>query len=265
MLRQAQQPMLRQAQQPTNSLPINRDKQLTNSLPINREKQLTNSLSHYMFQQSTLDFLAHLKANNNKDWFEKNRKAYDAARADQYAFIAALGKEMHKWDDRITILDPKKHTMRINRDIRFSKDKSPYKSSLSFHFSPSGDGPHGGYYFHLEPGATFVGGGLYALEPDKIKAVRQEIDYNLDEFSGIMNNKGFKKYFSLLKGDALKTAPKDYPKDHPGIEWLKHKDFIVSHHLSDAELLAKDLIPKVNDIYKTMQPFMVFMDRAIGQ
>ena len=215
-----------------------------------------------MLQQSTLDFLTNLKANNNKEWFEKNRKAYDDARADQLQFISDLLSEMSKWEDRVKTIDPKKSTMRINRDIRFSKDKSPYKSNLSFHITPLG--AKAGYYFHLEPGATFVGGGLYGLEPDQIKAVRQEIDYNLSDFEKIMNNAAFKKIFKELKGDALQNVPKDYPKDHPGAQWLKHKDFIISTKVEDKDLTAKDLLKKTNEAYKTMQPFMVFMDRALS-
>jgi uncharacterized protein (TIGR02453 family) len=214
-----------------------------------------------MIKQSTLDFLKKLKANNNKEWFEKNRKAYDEARADQLAFISEVLKEMAKWEERVKGIEPKKCTMRINRDIRFSKDKSPYKSTLSFFIRPL-DG-RAGYYFHLEPGSTFAGGGLYGLEPPQIKAVRQEIDYNLDEFSAIMNNKAFKKNFPVLKGDALANVPKDYPKDHPAGDWLKHKDFIISTKLEDNELVKPDLLKKTNSIYKTMQPFMLFMDRAL--
>jgi uncharacterized protein (TIGR02453 family) len=214
-----------------------------------------------MIQQSTLDFLKNLKANNNKEWFEKNRKMYEAARADQLAFVTAVLSEMGKWEDRVKALAPKKCSFRINRDIRFSKDKSPYKSSMSFQVHPIG--AKAGYYFHLEPGETFVGGGLYGLETDKIKAVRQEIDYNLDEFKGIMNTPAFKKHFSELSGDKLKTIPKGYDKDHPGAEWLKHKDFYVGTKLEDKDLLSKDLLKKTIDIYKTMQSFMRFMDRAL--
>jgi len=214
-----------------------------------------------MIKQSTLDFLKKLKANNNKEWFEKNRKAYDDARADQIAFVSDVLKDMSKWEERVKGIEPKKCTMRINRDIRFSKDKSPYKSTLSFFIRPSG--ASGGYYFHLEPGATFIGGGLYGMEPAHIKAVRQEIDYNLDEFSAIMNNKAFKKLFPVLKGDALANVPRDYPKDHPAGEWLKHKDFIISAKLDDKELVMPDLLKKTNSVYKTMRPFMLFMERAL--
>jgi len=214
-----------------------------------------------MLQPSTLNFLKKLKANNNKEWFEKNRKDYEAARANQLALVAEILKNMGKWEERVKGIEPKKCTMRINRDIRFSKDKSPYKSTLSFFIRPTG--ASSGYYFHLEPGSTFIGGGLYGLEPAQIKAVRQEIDYNLDEFEKILNNKNFKKHFPVLKGDALQNAPKDYPKDHPGIEYLKHKDFIISVHLDDKELVMPDLIKKADSIYKIMQPFMLFMDRAL--
>jgi len=214
-----------------------------------------------MLHQSTLDYLTNLKTNNNKEWFEKNRKAYDAARTDQLAFITSLLFEMAKWEERVKNVDPKKCTMRINRDIRFSKDKSPYKSNMSFGINPPGT--RAGYYFHLEPGATFAGGGLYGLEPLQIKAVRQEIDYNLNEFSGIMNNAKFKKHFSKLDGDALQNIPKDYPKDHPGAEWLKHKDFVIGTKLDDKELTSNDLLKKTNELFRTMQPFMLFMDRAL--
>jgi uncharacterized protein (TIGR02453 family) len=168
---------------------------------------------------------------------------------------------MAKWENRVKDLEPKKMTMRINRDIRFSKDKSPYKSAMSFHLTPAGAAA--GYYFHLEPGNTFIGGGLYALEPDKIKAVRQEIDYNLAEFSGIMNSAGLKKYFDKLDGDALKNVPREYPKDHPGGEWLKHKDFVLGAKLDDKDLVSHGLVKKANEVYKAMHPFMLFMERAL--
>jgi uncharacterized protein (TIGR02453 family) len=218
-----------------------------------------------MFAQETLDFIADLKRNNNKDWFEANRKRYDAARKNQLEVVSQLLQSMGKWEDAFNSLEPKSCIFRINRDIRFSQDKSPYKSSLSIILAPNGkNGKKGGYYFHVEPGAAFLAGGMWAPEAPVLKAIRQEIDYNLSEFEGIINAPSFKKYFNGLDNeDKLQRPPKDYTPDNPAIEWLKHKHFIASHKLSDKQLISKDLVKTVTEVYKAMQPLNAFLDRVL--
>jgi uncharacterized protein (TIGR02453 family) len=218
-----------------------------------------------MFAQETLDFISDLKKNNNKEWFEANRKRYDAARKNQLEVVGQLLESMSKWETAFKSIEPKSCIFRINRDIRFSQDKSPYKSSLSIILAPNGkNGKKGGYYFHVEPGAAFLAGGMWAPEAPVLKAIRQEIDYNLSEFESIINAPSFKKYFNGLDTeDKLQRPPKDYTPDNPAIEWLKHKHFIASHKLSDKQLISKDLVKTVTEVYKAMQPLNQFLDRVL--
>lgn len=218
-----------------------------------------------MFLQETLDFISDLKKNNNKDWFEANRKRYDAARKNQLEVTGRLLEAMSKWEDAFKKTEPKSCIFRINRDIRFSKDKSPYKSSLSMVFGTDGkNGRKGGYYFHLEPGNSFLAGGMWAPEPKVLKAVRQEIDYNLAEFESILNDPAFKKYYGTLDTeDKLQRPPKDYTPDNPAIEWLKHKHFVASHKLSDKQITSKEMVNTVNEVFKALQPLNAFLDRVL--
>jgi uncharacterized protein (TIGR02453 family) len=218
-----------------------------------------------MFSQTSLNFLKGLKENNNKDWFEAHRKEYNAARADQKQFIEKLLERMGRWDERMKKLSAKDCIFRINRDIRFSADKSPYKSNMSFYFAPGGKNSSGsGYYFHFEPGNSFLGGGVWAPQPPALKAIRQEIDYNLEEFESILNAKAFKKYYKTLGGESLKKAPKEYSADHPGIEWLKHKDFTAMSPVKDADLTSAGLADHCNEAFKALQPLNNFLDRGLG-
>ena len=160
-------------------------------------------------------------------------------------------------------LNPKKLTFRIYRDVRFSKDKRPYKTNFGASFSPAGKGMgKPGYYLHIEPGnKSFVAGGLFMPEPENLSKVRQEIDYNSTGFGKILSDKKFKKTFpkGLDDFDKLKTAPKGYPKDHPQLDWLKHKSFIVSHPFTDKEVADKKFIKKVAECCKSLKPLNDFL------
>ncbi|RYD82329.1 MAG: TIGR02453 family protein, partial [Sphingobacteriales bacterium] len=145
-----------------------------------------------MYKPETLQFLADLKENNNKTWFDSHKKQYDAAREDHLNFTAKLIAEVGKWDDDIKKLQAKDCVYRIYRDVRFSKDKTPYKSHFGTYLSPGGKkSARAGYYFHLEPEGTFLGGGVWEPQPEQLKNIRQEIDYNLDEFESILQDAGF--------------------------------------------------------------------------
>lgn len=220
-----------------------------------------------MFQPQTLKFLSQLKKNNNKPWFDAHRAQYEAAKIDYLNFIQLVIDDQQKSDTTITGISSKDCMFRINRDIRFSKDKTPYKT----HFGAAID--RGGrksiyacYYFHLETGNTFAGGGLWRPEPPNLKKVRQEIDYNWKDFESILKNKNFKKTFGdLFQGGEVKlsTVPKGYDKDNPAIEYLKLKSLFAEQNFSDEELTKSSLHKKTVTAFKTIQPLLQFINRAL--
>ena len=202
-----------------------------------------------MLQASTLKFLKDLKKNNNKPWFDANRKRYEDAKTDFANFIQTVIDRHGKKDKTISGIKAKDCLFRINRDIRFSKDKSPYKTNFGASINRGGRKAFAtaGYYFHLEPGNCFVGGGLYQPMPDVLKKVRQEIDYNLAEFKKITGGKKFKSlYGGLDKSDEflLSRVPKGYEPDNPAAEFLKLKSYIAMSSLKDSDLISKDLVKK---------------------
>ncbi len=208
-------------------------------------------------------FLTKLKANNNKEWFEANRKEYEALRKDWIEFVAKLIKGISTFDPAIAGLDAKSTIFRINRDIRFSNDKSPYKTNFGSSMSPGGKkGMHAGYYFHVDPKEAFVAGGTYMPEPNVLAAIRQEIDYDPDGFKKIVEGKAAKKYFKGLEGEKLSRPPKGYEADNPAIEYIKHKSFIFSLKLSPKELLEKDIEKKIVDVCKAIKPLNDFLNKA---
>jgi len=220
-----------------------------------------------MFQLTTIKFLKDLKKNNSKEWFEKNRKVYEAAKEDYLSFIDAVLKEMKKKDGTLEGLEPKQTVFRINRDVRFSKDKSPYKSNMGASINKGGKKVmNAGYYFHLEPGGCFIAGGLWMPMAPELKKVRQEIDYNLDEFNKIVTNKKFVSLFGGLEKNkeyVLSRPPKGYEEDNPAIEYLKFKSFIASTKLDDKDLTDKALVKKVVSTFETMKPLIDFLNRAL--
>jgi len=220
-----------------------------------------------MLESDTIRFLSQLKKNNNRDWFEKHRPDYEAAKIDFQNFIYLLIKDLGKTDPSIADLNAKDCLFRINRDVRFSKNKSPYKSNMGASIKRGGKkSTFCGYYFHCEPGASFIGGGLWMPEPAIVKKVRQEIDYNFDEFKNILNDKKFKTvYGDVYKGAdvSLATAPKGYEKDHPAISYLKLKCFIAETKLSDDELTKSTLHKKTITAFQALSPLIYFINRSI--
>lgn len=215
--------------------------------------------------EKTLAFLKSLSKNNDREWFEKNKPKYLVAKEEFEVFISALLIELTKFDGTLTGLDPKKFIFRIYRDVRFSKDKRPYKTNFGAGISSSGKGlGRPGYYLHIEPGGkSFVAGGLYMPEPEVLSKVRQEIDYNGEVLKKIFNNKKFKSlYKDFWNEDKLKTVPKGYVKDHKYIEWLKLKSFIVTHELPDSVVTNKKFIKTVADAFKTLKPLNDFLKQA---
>jgi uncharacterized protein (TIGR02453 family) len=212
-------------------------------------------------------FLKKLSKNNNRDWFEKNKGEYLEAKEQFEEFVTALLATMAKFDSRLLGLNPKKLAFRIYRDVRFSKDKRPYKTNMGATFSPGGklmNKP--GYYLHIEPGnKSFVAGGLYMPATEDVAKVRQEIDYNGKKLEAIFKNPDFKKYYKGFDVfDQLKKAPKGYAPDHKYIEWLKMKSFIVTHYFKDTDVLGKNFLKDTTVAFKAMKSFNDFLDEAIA-
>lgn len=218
-----------------------------------------------MIRQTTLSFLTQLKDNNNRDWFEANRKTYESARQEYLLFVTEMLAGLKGFDTTLAGLESKKCMFRINRDVRFSKNKDPYKTNFGSYFNKGGKGIEcAGYYFHLEPGGSFIGGGYWMPQAPELKKIRSEIDYNVDEFLGILNEKELKKLFGNLGNDQkLSRPPQGYGPDNPAIEYLKLKSFVVTAPITDAELLDKSLTKKILAHFKAMVPLVHFLNRAI--
>jgi len=221
-----------------------------------------------MLQTATLKFLKGLQKNNNKPWFEKNRPAYEEAKADFAQFIQTVIDKHGKKDDSIKDLKAKDCMFRINRDVRFSKDKSPYKNNFGASINRGGKkSVYAGYYFHCQPGEAFVGGGLWIPMPPDLKKVRQEVDYCFDEFEKIIGS----KKFILVYGDLIKDGetslvkvPQGFEKDNPAAEYLKLKSFIAMKKLDDATLTSKDLVQTTLGAFETLHPLLMFLNRALA-
>lgn len=218
-----------------------------------------------MLQKSTIDFLKKLKKNNNREWFQKNKEWYEESKADFEKLVGQLIMEIIKFDKSLIDANAKDCVFRIYRDVRFAKDKSPYKTNFGAHLSKNKkEYFKPGYYIHLEPSGSFLAGGMWMPPADLLNAIRQEIDYNTKEFKKIISKNDFKKYFGGLENMKLKKAPKNYPKDHPEIELLKHTSYIVSHEMKENMLTDKKLLQHSAKVFKTMLPLNQFLRRAIG-
>ncbi|MGG9970684.1 DUF2461 domain-containing protein [Ferruginibacter sp. SUN002] len=219
-----------------------------------------------MIQTSTIKFLKDLKKNNNKPWFDNNRKIYETAKTDFVLFVDELINGMTKFDPSLSELIAKNCVFRINRDARFSKDKSPYKTNMGASINKGGKKvSDAGYYFHLEPGQSFIAGGCYMPEPEDLNNIRQEIDYNYDEWKKIVNDKTFKKYFTngIESPDKLVRPPKGYEESNPAIEFIKMKGFIVSCPISDTALTDPKSFKAIIKTFEAIKPLVDFINRAI--
>ena len=177
---------------------------------------------------NTLNFVSALDQNNNRDWMDANKKWYQEARNEFIALAEILIRESSAFEPALADLEPKKCIFRINRDIRFTNDKRPYKNNFGMAMADGGrNSGNPIYYFHVEPGNSFVAGGLYMPESDTLKKIRQEVDYNAADLKKIVEEPAFANAFGALQGEQLKTAPRGYPKDHPNIALLKLKSYVV--------------------------------------
>ena len=219
-----------------------------------------------MIKQETLDFIKDVAEHNDRDWFAENKHRYETARTDLFTLIEKLIPELAAIDPAFPIDTPaKKCLMRIYRDVRFSKNKDPYKSNYGITFDVKGRGvTTPDYYLHIQPGKSFLGVGFWMPEPSVLKKIREEIDYNAAEFLEIIDNPDFKKIFKLSQEDKLKNAPKGYETSHPQIELLKLKSYIAIYNLEDKELLNKEIVNKLTTAFKVINPFVLFLRNAVG-
>jgi uncharacterized protein (TIGR02453 family) len=216
--------------------------------------------------KKTFEFLKKLSRNNNREWFEKNKPTYLSVKEEFEFFVGDVLHEMIPYDQSLEGLDPRKLTFRIYRDIRFSKDKTPYKTYLSAGMSSAGKGTGvPGYYFQIEPGnKSMIASGLYLPPAENLAKIRQEIDYSGNKLKALLSEKKFKKLFGpLWDGDKLKTMPKGYSIDHPHIEYLKLKSFMAMHTFKDADVLQKNFIRKLIESMKTTKPLNEFLNEAL--
>ena len=218
-----------------------------------------------MLKKDTLVFIKNVAENNNREWFADNKHKYEEARADVLELVTLLIPELAKIDPLISPeLDPKKCLMRIYRDVRFSKNKDPYKNNFGMWFSAkSKGGNEPGYYLHIQPGKSFIAGGYWMPEPAHVKVIRQEIDYNIGDFKAIIDDRDFNKSFNLGMASALKNAPKGYDPADPNIEYLKLKSFEASMQLDDEEFFKPTLVNKLISSFRTVNPLVAFLRNAL--
>lgn len=218
-----------------------------------------------MIHQKSIDFLCDLRENNSKEWFDNNRKRYEQARNNFIEVNQAIIKGIEAFDESIAEaqLDPKKTMMRINRDIRFSKDKTPYNSHLFTFINVGGKKmPTAGYFFSLDPGKSFYGAGAYKPPSDVLNRIRQEIDFNHQEWENIVSDSELTSTFKeVISSDELSRPPKGYEKDHPLLDWIKRKDYFVQKFLSDEELIKENLVETIVNDLKKSYALVSFLNR----
>jgi len=219
------------------------------------------------FMENVLHFLGELQNNNNKPWFDENRKTYESCKKEFLQLIDLIIKDIATFEPELTNLDPKKCIFRINRDIRFSKNKEPYKNNFGAWFAlKKGENEMAGFYIHIEPNnKSFVAGGMYMPSNEYLKKIRQEIDYNKKELDDILNNPLYLKYFTGLQGEKLSRPPQGYTADNEAIEYLKHKSFINSSPITDEVLLSSDLKNQVIERFKALAPLNKFLNVIFEQ
>ena len=211
-------------------------------------------------QSSTLQFLRTLEKNNNRDWFNENKTTYQEAQQDVISFVEKLIEEMVVFDEEIGKADAKKSLFRIYRDTRFSKDKSPYKTNFGASLGMGKGSQKAGYYLHIEPGKSFLAGGIYMPESSVLKEIRKEISAFGEEFLAIVEKDEFRNYFrGLSVEDKLKKVPQGFKKDDKMAEYLKLKHFIVTHPISDEQLLSENAVKEFAKIFKAMKPLNDFL------
>jgi uncharacterized protein (TIGR02453 family) len=219
-----------------------------------------------MIRPETLAFITDVANNNNREWFAEHKDRYEIAKADVLQFVEKLIPLLAAADPEFSAeTSAKKCLLRIYRDVRFSKNKDPYKNNYGISFAVKGKGVNEpGYYLHIQPGSCFFGAGFWMPEAADLKKIREEIDYNTSEFLEIIEAKSFKNTFELSQEDKLKKAPKGYESDHPQIELLKLKSFIATFPIKDEEFFKPAIVNQLKNAFESVYPFILFLRKAVA-
>ena len=209
-------------------------------------------------QKSTLDFLTTLKENNNREWFNEHKNAFKKEQTLAKDFYNAIMDNLNKHD----VIDKFK-LFRIYRDVRFSKDKTPYQPHFAGSFSRSGKELRGGYYLRVRPGESFLAGGFWATNKVDLFRIRKEFEMDDQDMRDILNNKTFNSVWGGFVGDELKTAPKGFDKEHPAIDLIRRKQFIFTKKYTDKEVLSSNFLEEVNQAFKAIRPFFDYMNEVL--
>ncbi len=217
-----------------------------------------------MISPEIYKFLSDLRANNNREWFLNNKPVYEKCRQNFIHIIEILINEVSRLDKSVLGLTPKECIFRINRDVRFSSNKEPYKTNFGAFIAPGGRNKgKAGYYLHIEPGSSMIAGGIYMPASPALKAIRHEIYENLDEFKGIVDSPKFLNHYGGISADKLKTKPKGFPADFEGLEYLKFKHYTVMKLKTDLEMKDSGFLKELIDAYSSLYPLNRFLNHAI--
>ncbi|WP_353148704.1 DUF2461 domain-containing protein [Chryseobacterium sp.] len=208
--------------------------------------------------KKAFEFLKQLEKNNNREWFAQHKTEYDLVVKENKAFFNQIYNQLQEHDNLKGI-----HIFRIYRDVRFSKDQTPYKTNFGVGYSRSKPMLRGGYYIHLEPGNSFVGGGFWGPDAKDLLRIRKEFELSTTEIKKITSDKTFLKYFGELKGDSVKTAPRGFDKNHPAIDLIRKKQFVVMRKFTDKEVLSENFQKEVLLTFLAMRPFFDYMSEVL--
>jgi len=210
-------------------------------------------------EKRTLEYLNNLKKNNQREWFKEHKSEFQLAQGNAKDLFQTIRNDLEKHDD----IDVFK-LYRIYRDVRFSKDKTPYNPHFAGSFSRKGEHLRGGYYLRIRPGESFLAGGFWQPNKEDLFRIRKEFEYSASEIREIINNEPFRSVFGAkLEGEELKTAPRGFGKDHPDVDLIRKKGFVAVRNLSDKEILSKDLIQIVNDSFIALRPFFDYLSEVL--
>lgn len=211
-----------------------------------------------MLQKSNLEILAELKDNNNREWFTAHKSEFLAEKKKVEIFFQAILENLKKHDSIESL-----KMFRIYRDVRFSKDKTPYKTHFSGHFVRATKSRRGGYYLQISPSNSFLASGFWAPNKEDLFRIRKEFEMDTTEIRKIIAEPNFKKYFGELKGDSLKTAPRGFDKEHPDMDLIRMKQFIAVRNFSDNEVLSPNFLNEVDNSFKAIRPFLNYMSDVL--
>lgn len=212
--------------------------------------------------KSAFDFIKLVAKNNNREWFNKNKERYLKEHAHLIAFADCLLEHMNT-HDHIETASGKESLFRIYNDIRFSKDKTPYKDHWAGSFKRATKKLRGGYYYHLQPENAYLAGGFFSPNAEDLKRIRQDIDLNYADWNRLLNRPSIKNTFGQLIGEEIVSAPRGYEKDHPAIKLLRHKRFYLKHRFTDEEVLAPGFAKHLSDTCKKLRPFFDYMSEVL--